>query len=618
MDATFKPIELLAPARDADIAIEAIKHGADAVYIGASSHGARAAACNSIADVGRAVDYAHKFNARVYATVNTLIYDNELKTVEQLVKDLYRIGVDALIVQDMALLRLDIPPISLHASTQCDIRDADKANFLQEVGFSRLVLPRELSFDEIAVIRKNVDISLEAFVHGALCVSYSGDCQASCILMGRSANRGECAQMCRLPYDLVDSHGDKLIKEKYLLSLRDLNRSRDIVAMLDAGVTSFKIEGRLKDLCYVKNTVAVYRRIIDEVIANSGGQYGRSSVGEVQLSFTPSLSKGFNRGFTRYFSDGQVQETSMASIDTPKSVGEKVGNVMRMSSAHIIANLSTELHNGDGLGYFDNQKRFCGFRLNKIEKNILFPASHVDLKAGTVLYRNKDKFWDDLLSRNTAGRRVMVDFTIRQAGSLVAVGVSDQRMNRVTATVMCEMQKANTPQVSYRKRVLEKLGNTIYCVNTITDLLGDNFVPASVLAELRRKALSLLDKAQRATYQYRYRRAENHSAIYPAGNSLTYHDNVSNHLAEDFYREHGVSSIEKAAELAIKQRQTTDGMTIMTTRYCIRRELHHCLKTAEGSSWDGPLFLATGNIKLRLDFDCQRCQMKVSTCVIDK
>ncbi len=612
MDSAARQIELLAPARDAGIAIEAIRHGADAVYIGASSHGARLEASNPLSEIARVAEYAHRFNARVYVALNTIVYEQELRRVEKLARDLYHAGADALIVQDMALLRMDLPPIALHASTQCDIRDEKKARFLQEAGFSRLVLARELSFEEIARISRSVDIQIEAFVHGALCVSYSGDCHASCSLTGRSANRGECAQICRLPYDLVDGSGCRLVQGKHLLSLRDLNRIDDIQPMILAGVSSFKIEGRLKDARYVKNAVAAYRQAIDKVISDSSGRYCRSSAGSSSLGFVPSLAKGFNRGYTRYFADEASKNAPMASIDTPKHTGEKVGEATGVDQGRIRAKLSTQLHNGDGLGYFDRQGRFGGFRLNKIENGILYPASPLQIPFGTVLYRNRDKLWDDLLAGETAARDIEVDFTLRMAGdSLVVLEASDQRDNRIAATALCQRQKARTPQEQARRRVLEKTGDTIYRIRTINDLLGESFLPASLLAGLRRDALALLDKAQGARYLRRYRLQENRSAIYPFGEGLTYHDNLSNSLAEEFYRDHGIKTIEKALELTLERRKEASGTVIMTTRYCLRRELGRCLKTPKGKEWQGPLYLETSKNRLRLDFDCSNCQMKV-------
>ena len=604
-----RKIELLAPARDAATAIEAIKHGADAVYIGATSHGARSAAGNSLEDIAKVVDFAHQFNVKVYVTINTIIYNDEIGTVEQLIHKLYRIGVDALIVQDMGILRMNIPPIALHASTQCDTRDANNAKFLEQVGFSQIVLARELSFEEIAKIHDNVNVPLEVFVHGALCVSYSGDCQASWVATGRSANRGECSQMCRLPYNLVNKNGKVLESNKYLLSLRDLNRSTDIESLLEAGVSSFKIEGRLKDVGYVKNTVTAYRKAIDVVLDKYPEKYQRASIGKSTISFTPCLSKSFNRGFTRYFSDSYSATNSMASFFTPKSIGEPVARVksVKPGGSIIIKELSTELHNGDGLAFLDENMSFKGFRLNRIDKNTLFPASKLFIKNDTTIYRNKDKQWDDELARNTASRAIDIEMTLRVAKNILILDISDQRGNTITASVPIELQQAKTPQLEARRRVLEKVGETIYNVVSINDIAGDIFIPASILTVLRRNAIEKLDIAQRLRYQYDYRLAENKSANSPMGSTLSYHDNVSNRLAQQFYNEHGVTTINPALEV----RQPQQELTVMTTRYCLRREMGYCLKTSNSKKLPSPLFIESGSNRFRLDFDCKNCQMKV-------
>lgn len=604
-----RKIELLAPARDAATAIEAIKHGADAVYMGATSHGARSAAGNSLEDIAKVVEFAHQFNVKVYITVNTIIYNNELDAVEQLIHKLYHIGVDALIVQDMGILRMNIPPIALHASTQCDTRTVEKAKFLQQVGFSQIVLARELSFDEITQIHNKISVPLEVFVHGALCVSYSGDCQASFISTGRSANRGECSQMCRLPYNLVTDNGKIIEANKYLLSLRDLNRSNDIEALLEAGVSSFKIEGRLKDIGYVKNTVAAYRKAIDSVIDKYPEKYQRASTGKATITFTPCLSKSFNRGFTRYFSDELSASRSMASFHTPKSIGEPVARVKiaKPGGPIIIKELSAELHNGDGLAFLDKNMSFMGFRLNRIDKNTLFPASKVVIENGTTIYRNKDKQWDDELARDTASRVIGIEMALRVANNLLILEIADQRGNAISTSTPIEIQPAKTPQLDARRRVLEKVGGTIYNITHITDNVGSIFIPASTLAELRRNAIEKLDMAQRIRFKYDYRLPEDRSAIPPMGSTLSYHDNVSNRLAQQFYNEHGVTKINPALEV----KQPDHELIVMTTRYCLRREMGCCLKSSNAKELPTPLFIESGPNRFRLDFDCKNCRMKV-------
>jgi len=600
----LRPIELLAPARDAEIAIEAIKCGADAVYMGSESHGARVAAGNGVEDIARVVDFAHRFNAKVYVTLNTIIYDDEINEVKSLICRLYEVGVDALIVQDMSVLRMDIPPIALHASTQCDTRNVHKARFLQDVGFSQIVVARELSLAEIKQISENITVPIEAFVHGALCVSYSGDCQASHYAMGRSANRGECAQMCRLPYSLTDSKGRILIANKHLLSLRDMNRSSYLEQMMDAGVSSFKIEGRLKDVGYVKNVVAYYRRRIDDIIASRSDCYCRSSVGHSVVPFEPRLEKSFNRGFTPYFLNGEDME--IASIDTPKSQGERVAVVKRCYGREIEVVSDVQLNNGDGMGYFDDNGVFTGFRLNKAIGNRLSLASPVRLAPGTVLYRNRDKQWDDSLETEIL-RLVDLEMELLSNSKGITLTVKDTRGNEVRKSLEIKLDKAKSPQETSRQRVLTKVGNTIYRVKEIVDTLGDVFVPASVLTQLRRDALELLDEAQRKNYRRDVRLPENHLAELPEGKHLTYHDNVANSIARKFYIDHGAAEIEQAVELGLPKGR----FVVMTTRYCLRREMGKCLKTSKGKEWIGPLYLTSANHNFELEFDCQQCQMRV-------
>ncbi len=600
-----RPIELLAPARNADIAISAINHGADAVYIGAGHHGARSAAGNSVTDIVRVVEHAHRFNARVYVTTNTIVYDDELKAVEQLIYELYRAGVDALIVQDMGILRLDLPPIALHASTQCDTRTPGKARFLQDAGFSQIVLARELTLSEIRSISDVTTVPLEAFVHGALCVSYSGNCQASWAVTGRSANRGECAQMCRLPYDLIDGSGERILTGKHLLSLKDMNRVTRLAEMMDAGVSSFKIEGRLKDENYVKNVVAAYRRELDKVIDAQPERYCRASDGVVELSFTPDVRASFNRGFTEYFLRDRHQG-AMATFDTPKSTGAKVATVIKSDGRSVTVNPLAQLNNGDGLGYFDGSGRFTGFRVNSVEGNRLFPASDQRLPVGTVLFRNRDIKFESELKGDTARRVIPVTMTLRPVGdSRLALDLSDGRQT-VTVTADVEMSEARTPQEDARLRALTKTGGTIYSVTAVTDNVGSRFIPASVLSALRRDATESLDRARRATYRYDYRRADT-GAPYPESR-LTYHDNVANSRAEEFYRSHGVKSMERAAECGNRQ---PGEMPVMLTRYCLRRELGCCLKTPGAKKLQGPLYIKSADNSFRLDFDCRNCEMSV-------
>ena len=603
-------IELLAPARDADIAIAAIDHGADAVYMGASHHGARADATNTLDDVSRACDYAHRFGARIYATVNTLIYDNELKEVERLVHDLYRIGVDALIVQDLGLLRLDLPPIALHASTQCDLRTTEKARFLEALGFSQLVMARELTLDEIADIRKATTVPLEAFVHGALCVSYSGRCAISQALKGRSANRGECAQLCRLPYDLVDANGRVLVEGKHLLSLRDMNRHDRLEQMMSAGISSFKIKGRLKDIGYVKNVVAYYRRAIDRIIDRQPELYRRLSLGKTQLTFEPALEKSFNRGFTHYFLDERRPKDgkSMASIDTPKSQGEFLGRVVRCNAGTLTIDTRTTLVNGDGLSYYDAQGQFTGTRVNRsLGGGKVLLREHVAIPRGTLIYRTADKAFNDLLNKPSATRTITVDAELRYINSGLSLTLADERGNRMTHTLDCDLQPAAKPQGERQIAELAKLGGTIYRLNE-AKVPSDVFIPASLLARLRRETVELLDRSHVIIHPVDKRRQEDKSAPCPA-TTLTPADNVANRLAEQLYRDHGVTDITPALEVGTPINMATP---LMHTRYCIRRQLGACLKGKNANRLPRDIYLKTGGTLLKVTCDCKSCEMRLT------
>ncbi len=607
-------VELLAPARNADIAIEAIKHGADAVYMGASSHGARVSAGNSVDEIAAVADYAHLFGARVYVTVNTLVYNSEIIAVERLVNQLYKVGADALIVQDMALLKMDLPPIALHASTQCDIRTPYKAKMLQNAGFSQLVLARELSLEETARIHAAVDVPLEAFVHGALCVSYSGDCQAGWVLQHRSANRGECPQICRLPYDLVDGNNKVLMRGKHLLSLRDLNRSAYLERMLESGVSSFKIEGRLKDAGYVKNVVAHYRLLLDRIIAANPGKYRRFSFGESRFGFAPDPQLSFNRGFTSYFTSPSDIDVHMASIDSPKWCGVPVGKVTGQRCGAVVAEVTGQLSNGDGLGYFNKNNVFCGFRLNRVDGDMLYPASSVAIPSGAVLYRNSDKVRSGIMAGNTAVRTLRVDFKLGVSCWGISLSASDESGASAVLTLPMELQPAATPQKDVREKVLGKLGGTHYRIGEIEDSAGNAFIPVSVLSGLRRSLLDKLDKVRVATHKYEYRKSADESALAAMlkGKNITRHDNVANELAQEFYESHGAAVKELAIEASGVP--AADMVQVMETRYCLRRETGHCLRSARGREWREPLTLQSPYGNLTLKFDCSRCHMYVYHC----
>lgn len=605
-----KKIELLAPAKNADIAINAINYGADAVYMGASRFGARALAGNSIDDMKRVADYAHKFDAKLYATVNTILYDSELKDAEKLIKELYRGGVDALIVQDMGILRLDIPPIALHSSTQCDLRTPDKAKFLSDMGFSQLVLARELSLDEIREIHNNTDANLEAFVYGALCVSYSGRCQISEALFDRSANRGECAQVCRMCYDLIDSNHNVLVKNKHLLSLKDLNQSDRLLAMMDAGISSFKIEGRLKDENYVKNSVALFRTELDKIMEASNGKYVKSSQGRIEYDFIPKLTKCFNRNFTHYFLDERKpgNGVSMASTDTPKSKGEYLGRLKYKSRNRLKINTSETINNGDGISFY-NGEEFTGFRVNKVVDGIIYLLQDIYIPENAEMYRTYDKKYDDALIKSCTKRKIDVSFVLRDAKDLLILDAKDSLGNDITVTIENNnLEKAKSSQQHRQMEAMSKLGGTIFSMKDC-EILTDKFIPASVLSEIRREAISELEIAQKISYKQDYRKKENVNACYIT-DTLCSADNVANHLSQKFYQSHGVKNIVPAIEVQDRNQRDTSN-PLMHTRYCIRRELGACRLSNDKNHLPDEIYLRTGNHVMAVICDCMHCEMKL-------
>ena len=602
-----RPIELLAPAKTADIGIEAVLHGADAVYIGGPCFGARAAAANSVNDIARLVDFAHRYEARVYVTLNTLLYDDELKLAERLIAELYRVGVDALIVQDMGVLRLDIPPIALHASTQTDNRTVEKVRFLYDAGFSRVVLARELSGEQIRTIAEMVPVELEVFVHGALCVSYSGQCYLSRALSGRSANRGECAQYCRLPYTLLDADRRPLIRDKHLLSLKDMNRTDRLEALLDAGATSLKIEGRLKELSYVKNVTAWYRRRLDEIFERRP-EYRAASSGRVELSFEPMPQKSFNRGFTRYFFDGRPDK-DMGSPDTPKSLGEPVGRVAQVRGSVLKIQGSGVLHNGDGL-CFHNKKGVCeGFRVNRVEDAVVYPFEKLNISSGTLLYRNYDRLFEQALQKKSAQRRIPVDLRLYEIQDGFALKITDNSGRSAVVARDWGKEEARTPQIENQKAQLSRLGDTCFEARSGDVLCSkEYFLPASLLADLRRETVDRMMLVRRLSYRPSRRREEG-SALYPVS-ELDYLGNVSNASARAFYQAHGVKKIAPAYEC-----EPVEGVALMFTRFCLKRQWGRCprenVRPQGGSVWKEPLFLQYRDTLLRLEFDCRLCQMRL-------
>ena len=588
----MRALELLSPAADKHVARCAVLHGADAVYIGGPSHGARSKAVNSIDDIREVVEFAHRFRAKVYVTLNTLVYDSEAADVERLVWRLYSIGVDALIVQDMSLLRMNLPPIALHASTQCDTRTVEKARFLEDVGFSQLVLARELTLKEIRGICAAVSVPVECFVHGALCVSYSGRCGASQACLGRSANRGECAQMCRLPYDLVNGDGAVVERGRHLLSLRDFNASERLPELVEAGVSSFKIEGRMKDASYVANVTAAYRRMLDAVIDANPDKYCRASYGSVELDFEPDLCKSFNRGFTEYFLSSR-RPAQMASLYTPKSLGEPITDI-------------SVLNNGDGIGFFNSKGEYEGTAVNGVDRGRLITARQVNIPKNAMIYRTFDREWENRMAHDRTTRRIAVDIRLTDTYAEAV----DERGMRVGVPMPEVRDVAVKPQEM--RRQFEKLGNTIYRLrNFETQIAPEVFIPNSMLADTRRRLIEALDSANEATYSYDRRRPENRDSVYPE-KQLVASDNVANALAREFYLSHGVEKIEPALEIS-KSKERKSSHVVMTTRYCLRRELGCCLKEGKGSSsrYKAPLTIVSGNNRFELRFDCARCEMQV-------
>lgn len=601
-----RPIELLAPAKNLECGIEAINHGADAVYIGAPRFGARAAAGNSLADIEALVQYAHLYNVRIYVTVNTILRDDELKETEAMIWDLYRVGVDALIVQDMGLTQLNLPPIPLHASTQMDNRTVEKVRFLVDAGFRQVVLARELSVNEISRIHAACpDTLLEVFIHGALCVSYSGQCYVSEACFGRSANRGECAQFCRLQFDMTDADGKVIEKGKHLLSLKDMNQSDNLEELLDAGASSLKLEGRLKDVSYVKNVTAYYRQKLDALFKRRK-EYVRASSGSVKLAFRPQLDKSFSRGFTDYFAHGR--NPGIFSFNTPKSLGEEVGTVKEIRGNYLTVAGVKAFSNGDGLCYLDAQGRLQGFRVNRVENNKLFPQEMPRIKPKTVLYRNFDQEFDRIMQKKSAERKLAVDVSLAENNFGFTLTICDEDGNSVSMALSKNKELARTPQHDNLINQLGKLGNTPFVPRNIDVDLSENwFIPSSELAELRRATVEKLLSLRRINYHRELWRMPETEHPYPQ-KELTYLGNVMNKEAAAFYQKHGVEKIAPAFEV-----EHPEGAALMFCKHCLRYSMgwcpvHHKVK----SPYREPYYLVSGDgKKFRLQFDCKNCQMKV-------
>lgn len=600
-----RKIELLAPAKNLECGIAAVDHGADAVYIGAPRFGARAAAINSLEDIAALVAYAHLYNVRIYVTVNTILKEEELEETEKMIWELYKVGVDALIIQDMGIMELNLPPIPLHASTQMDNRTPERVKFLADAGLKQVVLARELSLEEIRKIHEATPVPLEVFVHGALCVSYSGQCYISQACFGRSANRGECAQFCRLAFTMLDADGKIIANNKHLLSLKDLNQSEELEHLLDAGVSSFKIEGRLKDVTYVKNVTAAYRRKLDAILARRP-EYARASSGNCHYEFTPRLDKSFSRGFTNYFLKGRVAD--IHSFDTPKSLGEEMGRMKEIRGNYLTVAGVKSFNNGDGVCFIDEQGRLQGFRINRVDGNKLYPQEMPRIKPRTILYRNFDQEFERILSKKSADRKISVSILLSENNFGFSLTVTDEDDNSITLTLSREKELARTPQTENIKTQLGKLGNTPFEANRIDVELADNwFLPASVLADFRRQAVEKLITARKITYRQEVAPVKKTIHHY-LQTELTYLGNVANSKAASFYHNHGVSRIAPAYE-----KERVRDAALMFCKHCLKYSMGWCGVHQGGHSpYKEPFFLqATDGKRFRLSFDCKHCQMKV-------
>lgn len=607
-------LELLAPAGSLDIGLEAISAGADAVYIGAPKFGARAAAGVSLANIATLVNRAHLYGVKVYVALNTILYDSELNQAESLAKALYLIGVDALIIQDFSLLSLDLPPIPLHASTQCHNNDAETLYRLEKLGFEQAVLARELNVEQTRNIANSLStLKLETFIHGALCVCYSGQCYLSQAFKGRSANRGDCAQLCRLPYSLYDSEGKHIRENQYLLSLKDLNRSHILPELIRAGVTSFKIEGRLKSASYVKNVTAYYRNLLDSFIAEHAEHYKRASLGNHEFKFTPNPFKSFSRGATNYqLFDGNRVKEPLIRPNSPKSEGELLAVVKQVKGSVITLTKPCDLHNGDGVCFYQNNGTVQGGRINRVINSNMFHFFGEQIpQKGTLLYRNYDSAFEEIIQRN--------DATSRSIPILMLLEAFKHRLDltmwsEVTNTIYCKVSLPcnldSQKQPLNNKKLIEalsKLGNTPFTATDVQVLNNGWFVPSSLITELRRKATVALIRVLKIKHLAHtlYRptiESLKYKITFPT--TLSYQSNVSNKVALSVYQKLGVNNITPAFEL-----EQTGNEALMTTKHCLRRFLGYCTLENKQFPYKEPLFLSSGSLKIQLKFDCKRCQM---------
>lgn len=599
-------IELLSPAKNIEYGKTAINFGADAIYIGSPKFGARSSAGNSITDIEKLCKYAHKFNAKVFVALNTILYENELLEAEKIIHQIYNAGADALIIQDMGILEMNLPPIFLHASTQAHNFDGNKVAFLEKIGFKRAILARELSLDQIKHIKSATNIELEAFVHGALCVSYSGQCYLSSYIGGRSGNRGECAQPCRLKYDLYDKNNKLIGADKHWLSIKDMNRANFISDMAEAGIISFKIEGRLKDLNYVKNVTSFYRKEIDNFLEGNT-KYKKSSAGVYYFDFEADPEKSFNRRFIDYFLNGR--KTDMASL-SPKSVGKYLGEVKFVGENYLKINSKEQIINGDGLCSFKQNGDLIGWGVNKVIDDKIFVNQNIEVEIGSKIYRNNDFEFNKKISvvENCRFLEIEAEFNEIEQGFELILKFEDVL---AIQNILIEKELAKNEEKSLLsiKNQLKKTGGTIFkIVNININLSKSYFIPISVLNEHRRNALLLLENELEKLHKTEeYYLIKNNEAYF--SDSVDYRANISNSLAEKFYKRHGVEKFENAFELSNEK----NNKTVMTTKFCVKYEMGQCPKYQKPKNKINPSYLKYQDKKFTIEFDCDKCEMKISS-----
>lgn len=596
-------IELLAPAKNLEFGIAAINSGADAVYIGASNFGARKSASNTIQDIEKLINYAHLFKSSVYVTVNTLFFDDELKDVEKLIYKLYKIGADAIIFQDMSILEMNLPPIKLFASTQTNNYSIDRIKFIDSLGIDRIILARELNIKQIQEIRKHTTIDLETFIFGALCVSLSGQCYMSRYIGNRSANRGDCAQPCRNIYSLYDQNNNILIKDKHLLSIRDLNLENYLPVLIESGITSFKIEGRLKDIDYVVNVVSYFRKKLDELQIEK--KFERASSGYISSKFVPNLSKTFNRGFTNYFIASKKNKIS--SFLTPKFVGEEIGRVIKSSKGKFDLGTKIKLCNGDGLCYFvENQLQ--GIRANRIEGNTVYLDRPLIIQEGTTIFRNFDKAFNDIISKIPIKRKINAIIKVEYLEKDIIFTIIDEDLIDFSLSVPFTIERAlnSEKQSEIIKTQLIKTGNSVFFITEVKLYLNE--IPLIKISELNNIRNILTDSLYHKRIESYKSTKSNYikSDISYFENTINYKGNVINSKSKQFYLEHGVDKIEPGFE----EQQDISDIDLMTTKYCLRYEIDKCLLNPK-TDYKGNLYLKGNNNAFLLEFDCENCMMKI-------